>query len=158
MRDARPSIHMLNQSSVHDICISFSAFRFFGTLKSLSRVHATFYAFKYHMTISFLPVRMILHVQRREITKNKIPNVEILKNKNQNYMDGQTQLRRLKHELTESRKVWRFKGKIQIHKTKNERSEIRKNHSLINVSGQAHSFRRNQNSDSSVLCHLSIEI
>ena len=43
--------------------------------------------------------------------KKEIPNVEILKNENQNHMNGQTQPRRLKHGLTESRKVWRFEGK-----------------------------------------------
>ena len=49
--------------------------------------------------------------------QKEIPNVEILKNG----MDGQTQPRRLKNGLTESRKVWRFDGKIQLQKTKIER-------------------------------------
>ena len=49
--------------------------------------------------------------------QKEIPNVEILKNE----MDCQTQPRRLKHGSTESQKVWRFEGKIQLQKTKIER-------------------------------------
>ena len=63
--------HSHVESVACDICISFSAFRLFGTLKSLSRVHATCYAFVYHVTNSLLPIGMILYMQRREITKRK---------------------------------------------------------------------------------------
>ena len=100
---ARPSIHMLNKSRVTFVFnFLFIDFRNFKIAQPCPR----------HMLCIHVSRDYFISINNKyDSPRAEAGNYQM--NENQNHMDGQT----------ESRKVWRFEGKIQFQKTKTERQK-----------------------------------